>query len=347
MENKMKSKLSIITIILVFAVSTSFAQLERSTAKVGTTAATFLKISAGARTIGMGGAFAAMENDIYSIYWNPAGVSRISGSGSAAFNHANWLADMSFDFAALTINMGDFGSVGLSLTSFSVPEEKVRTFENPEGDGRYWDASSLALGVTYARNLTENFSIGFNMKYIRDQVWDMSASSIALDVGTLYTTPFNGLRIGASISNFGTKMKLEGRNTFINIDPDDNSNTGPNNIPAQYRLDAFDIPLSFRVGLAMELIRSRFLSLTAAVDAVHPNDNTEYVNSGIEMNFNNNVFLRAGYKSLFLRDSEQGLTFGFGLSYPIVNDIGININYGFADYGRLKNVQFFDVVIKF
>jgi hypothetical protein len=343
----MKTRIILSIVILIFFANSIFAQLERSTAKVGTTAATFLKINAGARAIGMAGAFSAIENDIYSIYYNPAGISRITGTGSAAFNHANWLADMSYDFAALAINLGDIGSVAFSLTSFSVPEEKVRTFDNPEGDGRYWDASSLALGLSYARNLTDNFSIGFNFKYIRDRVWDMTASSIALDAGTMYTTPFNGLRIGASISNFGTKMKLEGRNTYFNIDPNNNSNSGPNNIPAEYRLAYYEIPLSFRVGLAMEVIKSQLLTLTTSVDAVHPNDNTEYLNLGIEFNFNNTFYARTGYKSLFLRDSEQSYTFGFGLNYPIINDILISLNYGFADYGRLKNVQFMDLVVKF
>lgn len=344
---KMRKLILISAIIVGITVSLSFAQLDRSTSKVGTTAATFLKINAGARAIGMAGAFAAMENDIYSIYYNPAGISRISGTGAAAFNHANWLADMSYDFAALALNLGDVGSIALSLTSFSVPEEKVRTFDNPEGDGRYWDASSLALGLSYARNLTDNFSIGFNFKYIREQVWDMNASSISLDAGTMYTTPFNGLRIGASISNFGTKMKLEGRNTYFNIDPNNDPNSGPNNVPAEYRLAYYDIPLSFRVGLAMEVIKSQLLTVTTSVDAVHPNDNTEYLNLGLELNFNNNFYARGGYKSLFLRDSEQSFTFGFGLNYPIVNDIGISLNYGFADYGRLKAVQFLDVIVKF
>jgi len=343
----MKTRIILSIVILIFFANSIFAQLERSTAKVGTTAATFLKINAGARAIGMAGAFSAIENDIYSIYYNPAGISRITGTGSAAFNHANWLADMSYDFAALAINLGDIGSVAFSLTSFSVPVEKVRTFENPEGDGRYWDASSLAIGLSYARNLTDNFSIGFNFKYIRDQVWDMTASSFAIDAGTMYTTPFNGLRIGASISNFGNKMKLEGRNTYFNIDPNNNSNSGPNNIPAEYRLAYYEIPLSFRVGLAMEVIKSQLLTLTTSVDAVHPNDNTEYLNLGIEFNFNNTFYARTGYKSLFLRDSEQSYTFGFGLNYPIINDILISLNYGFADYGRLKNVQFMDLVVKF
>ncbi|MCX8010383.1 MAG: hypothetical protein N3A61_04470, partial [Ignavibacteria bacterium] len=76
-------------------------------------------------------------------------------------------------------------------------------------------------------------------------------------------------------------------------------------------------------------------------------DNTEYVNAGLEFNFNQMFYVRAGYKSLFLRDSEQSYTFGAGLKYAVVNDISVNINYGFADYGRLKNVQFFDLVIQF
>lgn len=341
------SKLFIVVVIGLIGFELSFAQLDRSTTKVGTTAATFLKIGAGARAIGMAGAFSAVENDIYSIYWNPAGIARIGGVGSVTFNHANWIADTKFDFAALSLNISDLGSFGFSLTSFKVPEDKVRTFPNPEGDGRVWDASFMAIGVSFARNLTDNFSIGFTAKYIRDAIWDMSSSSFALDVGTLYTTPFNDLKIGASITNFGTKMKLDGRNTYFNIDPNGDPNSGPNNVPGEYRLNSYDIPLTFRVGLAMDVIKTNYLVVTAAVDAVHPNDNTEYVNSGLEFNFNKTFFARVGYKSLFLRDSEQNLTFGFGLYYPIVNEIGIMVNYGYADYGRLKNVQFFDLVINF
>ena len=52
---------------------------------------------------------------------------------------------------------------------------------------------------------------------------------------------------------------------------------------------------------------------TFAVDATHPNDNTEYVNSGLEVSWREIIFGRVGYKSLFLRDSEQGLTWGFGV----------------------------------
>ena len=81
--------------------------------KAGSTAAQFLKIGAGARSIAMGGAYAAIADDILSIYWNPAGLARIGGNGEATFNHAEWLADTQYDFAAFSLNAGNFGSLGL------------------------------------------------------------------------------------------------------------------------------------------------------------------------------------------------------------------------------------------
>lgn len=323
------------------------AQLDRSTSKVGTTAAQFLKIGAGARAIGMGGTYTAISDDIYSIYYNPAGVVNTKDFGQVAFNHADWLASINYDFAALSLNLENFGTVFFSLTALSIPEDKVRTFDYPEGDGRVWDAKSLAIGAGFAKKLTDRFSIGFHAKYIREAIWNSSASGFAVDVGTYYVTPFNDLVVGASISNFGSKMQLDGRDILFNSDPNNDLNSGPNNILSRYETDKFDIPLTFRIGLAMDVVRERFVRVTAAVDATHPNDNTEYVNSGLELAFDEMAFVRVGYKSLFLRDSEQGLTFGGGLKYNFNDLFTIFLNYGWADYGRLKNVQFFDLGIGF
>jgi opacity protein-like surface antigen len=346
-ESDMKKILLNTILIISICFSTAFSQLDRSTSKVGTTAAQFLKIGAGARAIAMGGAYTAVSNDIYSIYYNPAGIATVTDLGQVSFNHADWLASISYDFAAAALNVSGLGTLFFSITSLSVPEEKVRTFDFPEGDGRVWDASSLAVGIGYAKMLTDKFAIGFQAKYIRESIWNSSASGVALDVGTYYVTPFNDLVIGASISNFGSKMQLEGRDILFNYDPNNNLNSGPNNVLSRYETDKFDMPLIFRLGLAMDFIKNRYIRLTGAVDATHPNDNTEYINSGLELAYDDMFFLRVGYKSLFLRDSEQGLTFGGGLNYRFGNQFAVFVNYGWADYGRLKNVQFVDVGISF
>lgn len=340
-----KIKLLIILVCLVSPYELLMAQVGQEITKVGTTAAQFLKIGPGARALGMGGTYAAVSDDIYAAYWNPAGLAVSKSNTQVTFNHSEWLAEVSYDFAAASFDVADLGSLFLTVTSLGVPEDKVRTEEFPEGDGRYWDASSLAIGVGYAKSLTDRFSIGFHAKYLQETIWNSSANGFALDVGTYYITPFNDLVIGASVSNFGTKMQLDGRDIQFNNEPNSDGNSGPNNIPSQYSMESFDIPLTFRIGLAMDVIKTRFIVVKTAVDATHPNDNTEYVNSGIEFAFNRMFFLRAGYKSLFLDDSEQGLTLGAGLNYETASGLSVSFNYAYADYNRLKDVQYFDVSI--
>lgn len=330
-------------LVVLFLVTSAQAQLFRSTSKVGTTAAQFLKIGVGARATGMGGAQAAMMGDISAIYWNPAALSRMEISSELTFNHVNWLADIEYDFAAGVLPIGELGTFGLSVVSLRMPEEPVRTIDFPEGDGRTWNASSFAIGLSYARNLTERFSIGFNAKYVSESIWSESATGFAFDFGTLYISEIKGLTLGASISNFGTKMRLDGRDLYFNTDPNGNIGSGPNNIPSQYRTNEFDMPLTFRIGVAMDVYKTDDFRATTAVDATHPNDNVEYVNSGLELAWREIFFGRVGYKSLFLRDSEQGLTWGFGIHYGIVNVATVKLDYGLADYGRLNNVHFVSV----
>jgi hypothetical protein len=325
---------------LLLAAGTAHAQLFRSTAKVGTTAAQFLRIGAGARALGMGAAQTAVTGDISSIYWNPGALSRIPVNAELTFTHANWLADITYDFAAGILPVGDLGTFGLFLVALSVPDDIVRTVDYPEGDGRTWGASSFALGLCFAKNLTDHFSVGFNAKFIREDIWNESSTGFAFDIGTLYRFDVKGLTLGAAISNFGTKMQLDGQDLYFNYDPNNDVGSGPNNIPSEGRTIAFDLPLAFRIGIAYEYTIADDFRTLVAVDATHPNDNTEYVNSGLEVAWKEILFGRIGYKSAFLRDSEQGLTWGLGVHYGITNVATIKLDYGFADYGRLKNVQY-------
>ncbi len=335
---------SALSVALVGLLSGSLeAQLFRSTSKVGTTAGQFLKIGVGARATGMANAQTGMYKDVSALYWNAAALSRLQVGTEIMFNHVEWLADMNFDYAGGILNLGSAGVIGFSVTSFSVPEDIVRTVDFPEGDGRRWDASSLALGISYSRNLTDRFSIGATFKYIRESVWSQSASGVAFDFGTLYLSEIPGLSLGATISDFGTQMRLDGRDLFFNVDPNDDAGSGPNNIPAQYRTADFDLPLTFRIGIAYDAIRSEEFRITGAVDAVHPNDNTEYVATGLELTWREIVFARVGYKPVASRNSEEGIAWGVGFHYGIVNSLQVKVDYGFADYGRLTNVQYLSV----
>jgi hypothetical protein len=332
-------------VVVLLATTVAQAQLTRNTKKVGTTVAQFLKIGAGARSLAMGGSAAAMEGDVYTIYWNPGALARLQTPGEATFNHAEWLADINYDFVASGLTIGDVGTIGLSVTSLRTPEDIVRTVDNPDGDGRRWSYSAFEMGLSFARSLTDRFSIGMTGKYIRESIWDMSAQGFAVDIGTIYTTTLNNMKIGASISNFGSTMRLDGTDITFNNFPDGQLGQGPQNIASIYKTDSYNIPLTFRIGVAMDAVKSELIRTTVAVDATHPNDNSEYVSSGVEFAFDEMIFARVGYKSLFLPDSEQGLTWGAGFRYEMSTTTFVKIDYAFADYGRLNNVQYITVSI--
>jgi hypothetical protein len=328
-----------ISLALIFAIN-----MNAQTTKTGTTATQVLKFNVGPRAIGMGGAFTAVSDDITALYWNPAGTANIV-SNEAFFNHTALYADIRQDFAAYATNLSGVGTVGAFVSVLSMDEMAVRTIENPEGTGEFFDYNTLVLGLNYSRFLTENFSIGFNVKYISENLWHMNATGLAIDIGTLYKIPvINELRIAASISNFGTKMQLSGRDATV-IFP--SGSGGSNLINSNIELDKFDLPLLFRFGLSADVIKEETSRLTAAVDAIHPNDHTEYLNTGLEYAWNEIIHIRAGYNSMFEKDSEKGLTLGFGLYYRIVDLIKVKLDYAYQDFGRLKDVHYFSVGINF
>jgi len=337
--------LVILGVFFIIIPTLIFSQTETNVTKVGTTSAPFLKIEPGARSVGMGGAFVAVANDATSIYSNPAGIARLSGVESILI-HTEWLAGLNYDFVGLVLPLGTIGTLGVSITSLSMSEQKVRTVFYPEGTGEKYGAGDMAVGLSYARNLTDRFSIGFNCKYINQNIWHMSSSSFAVDIGTLFTTQFNGMKIGMSISNFGSNMQLDGKDTSIKHDPDPTKYGNNDRIPAYIQTDKYSLPLIFRVGLAMDVIKSKCNRMTMAIDAVHPNDNTEHLNLGVEYDFNNMIFLRTGYKNLFTKDSEEGLTAGAGIKYRVANTM-LKIDYAYQNFGRLLNAQRFSIGLEF
>jgi hypothetical protein len=330
----------IIIVILLIPGTLLFGQ----TSKTGTTAAQVLKMNVGPRAIGMGGAFTATSDDITAIYWNPSGLADIEAS-EAIFNHNKLYMDVAYDFAGFSTHLSGVGTIGVFVSVLSMDEMLVRTVANPEGTGELFDAGAMVIGLSYAKALTSNFSIGFNAKYITESIYNMNATGFAVDIGTLYRIPvLNELRIASSISNFGTKMKLEGRDILSIV----RSGAGNDNlINSNLEVDAFELPLLFRFGIAVDVIQSESQRLTAAVDAIHPNDHSESVNSGLEYGWNETFFVRAGYNALFEDFSEKGLTLGAGINYRLADFLRLKFDYAYQDYGRLNDVHYFSVGVKF
>ena len=327
-----------ITIVL-FSTINAQIENEQTITKTGTTAAQFLKIGVDPRGTAMGNAYVAMNGDASSIFWNPAGLANVKGIESV-FVNTGWLAETNYNFIALALNLRQFGVIGLSIASLSIPDDEVRTEYLPEGTGELFDAGDLAFSVSYAKQLTDKFSLGGNAKFVQQNIWHASASTYAIDLGALFVTPFFGTRLGASLSNYGGEMQMTGRDQKISVDPDPDNEGNVEFINASYETDYFPLPLLFRVGISGEIIQNDNLRLTYGLDAMHQNDNAEAVNAGMEFAFRETFFIRGGYANLFRDDTEGGLSLGGGLHYRLWNNSTIlKIDYSYVDFGRLQGVH--------
>ena len=328
--------------VIVIGVLAGTQAAAQGVTKAGTTAASFLGIDVGPRGTAMGGAYVAVVNDATAMYWNPAGIAKIN-SFEAAFSNTKWIADLSFNYAAAALALEGFGTLGVNATFLTMDPMERTTINQPDGTGELFDAGSYAFGVSYARSLTDQFSIGFNAKYINERLYHSTANGFALDVGTLFDTQFEGLKLGMSISNYGTKMQLDGRDMQIQADVDASQAGNNPNINAQLKTDAFDLPLNFRVGVSMDVLKGAANSnLILSADALHPSDDVESVNVGGEYTFNEMISLRAGYKGLGA-STEQGLNFGAGIRYMIDGGTVFHFDYSFIEFGVFSTVHMFSI----
>jgi len=312
--------------------------------KTGTTAASFLLIDVGPRGTGMGSAYVSVANDATAMYWNPAGIARLDNF-QATFSNTKWIADLSFNYAGAVLALGEFGNLGVNATFLTMDQIERTTISSPDGTGEFFDAGSYAVGLSYARNLTDRFSIGFNAKFINERLYHSNAHGFALDVGALFHTQFNGLTLGMSISNYGTKMRLDGRDLQVQHDVNRGVSGNNPNINARLQTDDFDLPLTFRVGVSMDVLNGVYDSnLLLSVDALHPSDDLEFINIGGEYVFHDLFSLRAGYKELFAKDSEQGLSFGGGVRYNVLGGATtFNFDYSYIDLGLFDAIHMFSV----
>ena len=310
--------------------------------KVGTTAASFLEIPVGARAVGMGSAFTAIADDASAMYWNPSGIARLTQS-DAIFSHANWIADINFNYGGVALPLGDAGTVGFNFTSLTMDDMERTTEDQPEGTGEMFSAGSYAFGVSYAKNLTDWFSIGGNVKYINEHIWNETASTLGIDIGTLFTTPFSGIKFGAGMVNIGQKLHMQGADLLVQKDISPINGNNPN-INADLVTDEFDLPLTLRIGISYEPLVSDNQHLVLAVDALHPNDNSESLNLGAEYTLIQNIIaIRGGYTALGQKDHEDTFAIGGGVHYRMENNLLLKFDYAFQDFGRLQNVHKFTV----
>ncbi|RQW03172.1 PorV/PorQ family protein, partial [candidate division KSB1 bacterium] len=248
----MKRKL---TLILLLAIAIcSFANKPY---RVGTTAANFLEMGVGGAANGMGEAYVAAARDLSSVYWNAAGLSYMTAN-EVQFSYQPWIADINVAFVGGGVILPRIGTLALSVLSMNYGRTGVTTLEMQEGTGETYQATEYAATFTYARKLAQWFAFGASGKYVISNIWHMGAQAAAVDLGVLINTHFlsptgerqDGMTIGMSISNYGTRMQYDGMDLLRPIDILPNQNGNYKDVEGQFRLQQWELPLILRLGVA-------------------------------------------------------------------------------------------------
>lgn len=336
----MKAKNLLLTLAFTGLSVTAMAQ-----AKYGTSGVAFLGIGVGPDAVGMGSAAVAYKQNVTALYWNPGAVGA-NPKSEVSFSKNYWLVGTKFDWVGVTLALDESSVLGMQFGNLSYGEEDVTTTEQEFGTGEKWDARDIYFGLTYSKAMTDMFAFGVTGKYIRSQIWHETASAFALDFGLLYSSGWNGLKLGMSVANFGTPVQYEGKDLINTYDPDPSTNGNNSNIPITYKTDSWDLPIFFRVGIVMDAYRDDMNALVVAADAMRPSNHNESINIGTEYIWNNMVSLRAGYKNLFRGQSDEGFAAGFGIAYPIFG-YRLKFDGSFSQREQFDDVMIYSVSLEF
>ena len=283
--------------------------------RIGISALTFLKNDISPRSLGMGGANVTLSGNAFGAIQNPAQAAEAKtftvGASSLMYG-----GGLNHSLATAVIPVKNAGSFYTNIHSLNMGSEKVRTEFAPQGTGEYFTDYSLAAEVGYARDLSNRFSIGVGLKFVREQLAQYAANGVGADIGFLYRTDWRNLRFGACLQNFGTNSTLKG-----NYSPDllqTGTTTSTEGYPA---------PTLFKMGASMDALSQGDHLLTVHAQLNHPNDNSENLRLGAEYTWANMLMLRTGIKLGVNTEpyptAGVGFAFGFG-GHRLQADYGVN-----------------------
>jgi len=326
--------------LVTAAFGISQAQQQVETKKLAQTGMKFLQVSTNARQTALGDAFTAADANSASMFYNPAGMARLSSFMDIAFGQTTWIADITHRAGSFAINIADIGTFGLSaqFVDYGIIEATVRV-DNTVSPLGYIEVDpvkpyGLALALGYARSLSDKFSVGGSVKYVKQdlgesfvgysaanaakKIPDSSQTNaqnvMAYDFGVLYRTGFKSLTFGMTIRNFSKEVT--------------------------YQKESFQLPLTFKIGLSMNMmdlldVEPGTQDLLLSVDAEHPRDYPEQLRVGVEYVFSNAIAFRVGYVG---PTDERSVSYGVGVQQAWFGT-QLGVDYSYTPFGIFDHVQ--------
>ena len=292
--------------------------------KVGTTGFVFLEIPVSARSVGLAETgIALVDAGVDGLFLNPALIAGQVLPVALGVTQSDWYVETTHQAIGLTVRAGALGVVGLQAINLDFGT--IRKTRNPTWyeQGSYIDlgtytAGAYALGLSFARTMTDRFSFGSTVKYVRETIDGYYADNTVVDIGFLYYTGFGNLRIATCLQNFG--------------------------LETEYVSEKFKMPQRLTLGLASEILGEPNSShyLTVLLEAVHPNDTGEHIHGGLEGALGP-LRLRGGYKFGY---EDEGLTLGFGLQTRLAGRL-LSSDFAYAQHDYLDTTLRYSLMVSF
>ena len=302
--------------------------------KLGQAGMSFLTVGGSARAAAMANVFGFAQNDLGSVFYNPAGLATVDGS-ALFLSNTNWIDDVNVIHAAISYNTGKFGVFGLTLQTMNYGDFNGTAISDTDVRGYtdidVGDVSGLAVGLAYGIQMTDKFFIGGGIKmasqqlgsndtYIANDVDETGKenkeSTLAYDFGTIYDTGIRSLQLTMSIRNYAGQLLYEN--------------------------EEYQLPQTFRIGVSANLFEllpfgnGSGNSLIVAVEGVDALGRDEYLNAGMEYTLFNSIDLRTGYAFQRAQDETGGISAGIGLNLAGMNlPFNGRLDISYSNYGNL------------
>lgn len=307
--------------------------------RVGISAFQFLKIGVSARGVAMGESFSAVADDASALFYNPAGLV-MAADNQVLASHTEYVADLQHEFLGVSYHLSENDVVGVSFISLHTDDMQVTTETQPFGTGQTFSFGDLALGLTYSRKMTDQFSFGATVRYAEETLDMLTMRAFLVDLGTYYWTGLGSVRFAVVISNFGGDVSPAGSVTGLDG-------------KVMSTFQSFSPPTIFRLGVAFDPISGEEHRLTGSFQLNHPNDNAEHVRLGVEYGWRRMFFVRAGIKRTLRQQllgedqtSAESWAAGMGVRLPLGLS-SVSADYAYSDFAQLGSIHRISIALAF
>lgn len=307
----------------------------------GTSAANFLKLPVGARSMALVGSDLTVAADATVLAWNVGMLPLVSGQ-NLTFSHIPWLVDTRVNYLGGVFHSAA-GSIGVDLRFFDAGDIEETTLAEQDGTGRFISVNSFEVGAAYGRRLTDRFSFGVKLKLVQEKLANVSAGAVGVDIGAVFQTNLlRDARLAFALTNFGSKLRFEGRDLRVVFPVPDNPEG--KSVPAQLQTGRWELPLGFRLGVSSDVIQSDQVGLRLNYSVFDSRDFGPRHLLGTEVLLLDILSLRGGYE---LSPGRNRFAAGAGISLDVFEGTPIRADYAFMEQPYFAGAQQVTVSVGF